>query len=64
VLRSTGASVFVIADDDTARQVSVTPGIGQGDDIEISGEISAGERVVVRGNERLQPGQAVQIMDS
>ncbi|MBT8051170.1 MAG: efflux RND transporter periplasmic adaptor subunit [Gammaproteobacteria bacterium] len=64
VLRSTGASVFVIADDDTARQVSVIPGIGQGDDIEISGEISAGERVVVRGNERLQPGQAVQIMDS
>ena len=64
VLRSQGASVFVIADDNTARQVPVTPGVGQGRDIEVVGEISAGDRVVVRGNERLQPGQDVQIMDS
>lgn len=64
VLRSGGASVFVIADDDTARQVPVVPGVGQGDDIEISGEVFAGDRVVIRGNERLQPGQAVSIMDS
>ena len=63
VLRPGGMSVFVINDDDTARQVQVTAGMGQGDLVEISGEISAGDRVVVRGNERLQPGQAVSIME-
>ena len=62
VLRSQGASVFVINDDGTARQVSVTPGIGQGADIEVVGDLSAGDQVVVRGNERLQPGQDVRIM--
>ena len=63
VLRSQGASVFVINDDDTAQQVPVTPGIGQGDYIEVTGDVSDGDRVVIRGNERLQPGQDVRIMD-
>lgn len=63
VLRSTGQSVFVIDDGNTARQVPVVAGVGQGSDIEISGEIEAGARVVVRGNERLQAGQEVSIMD-
>ena len=63
VLRPGGMSVFVLNDDDTARQVPVTAGMGQGDLVEINGEISAGDRVVVRGNERLQPGQAVSIME-
>jgi RND family efflux transporter MFP subunit len=63
VLRPEGMSVFVIADDNTAQQVQVSAGVGQGDDIEVSGEIASGDRVVVRGNERLQPGQEVSIMD-
>lgn len=63
VLRPEGMSVFVIEDDNTARQVPVTAGVGQGDDIEVSGDVSSGDRVVVRGNERLQPGQEVSIMD-
>jgi hypothetical protein len=42
----------------------VTVGVGQGDDIEVLGEVAPGDRVVIRGNERLQPGQAVDIMDS
>jgi hypothetical protein len=28
------------------------------------GDVSPGDRVVIRGNERLQPGQAVDILDS
>jgi len=63
VLRAEGMSVFVIESDNTARQVPVTAGVGQGDDIEVSGDVSSGDRVVVRGNERLQPGQEVSIMD-
>jgi RND family efflux transporter MFP subunit len=63
VLRPEGMSVFVVDENNTARQVSVTAGVGQGDDIEIVGDLAAGDRVVVRGNERLQPGQEVNIID-
>jgi hypothetical protein len=63
VLRPEGHMVFVVDAENQARQVSVTVGNGQGDDIEVVGEISAGDRVVIRGNERLQPGQAVTVMD-
>jgi RND family efflux transporter MFP subunit len=64
VLRPDGQSVFIIDADNMAQQVPVTVGIGQGDHIEIFGTVSPGDRVVIRGNERLQPGQAVSIMDS
>jgi RND family efflux transporter MFP subunit len=64
VLRPGGQSVFVVDADNEARQVNVEVGVGQGDDIEVLGEIAPGDRVVIRGNERLQPGQAVNIMDS
>lgn len=64
VLRPEGQSVFVVDDENLARQVSVTVGVGSGDDIEILGELEPGDRVVIRGNERLQQGQAVDIMDS
>ena len=63
VLRSEGMSVFVVNEDGTARQVQVTAGIGQGDDIEIIGDVADGDRVVIRGNERLQNGQQVSIME-
>jgi len=63
VLRAEGQSVFVVDANDEARQVQVTVGVGHGDRIEILGAVSAGDRVVIRGNERLQPGQAVSIMD-
>ena len=64
VLRPEGQSVFVVDANNQAQQVRVTVGIGQGDHIEILGAVSPGDRVVIRGNERLQPGQAVDIMDS
>ena len=43
------------------RQTPETPNVLA---IEVLGEVSAGDRVVVRGNERLQAGQDVSIMDS
>jgi RND family efflux transporter MFP subunit len=63
VLRPEGQSVFVVNGDNEVRKVSVTLGVGQGPDIEVAGELAPGDRVVVRGNERLQPGQAVNIID-
>ena len=42
-----------------ARPVPVRLGVAIGSLIQVSGEIRAGQRVVVQGNERLRPGQAV-----
>lgn len=64
VLRGDGTAVFIVDDDNTARRIRVTTGIGEGDMIEVSGPIQAGDRVVVRGNERLRAGQEVTIRES
>lgn len=61
VLRGDGIAVFIIDDDNTARRIRVTTGIGTGDWIEVSGPIQEGDRVVIRGNERLRPGQEVRV---
>jgi hypothetical protein len=63
VLRPEGQSVFIIDSNNQARQVQVSVGVGQGDRIEVLGDVSPGDLVVIRGNERLQPGQAVSVMD-
>ena len=62
VLRPEGISVFVLDQDRKAKQISVTTGIGSGQLIEVSGDLKDGDTVITRGNERLQPGQAVSIM--
>ena len=59
ILRRDGASVFRIGDDDTAQKVEVIPGLGDGAMIAVTGELSPGDRVVVRGGERLSPGAKV-----
>lgn len=64
VLRPEGQSVFVVDANNEAQRIDVTVGVGQGEDIEVLGAVAPGDRVVIRGNERLQPGQAVNIMDS
>ena len=63
VLRPDSKAVFVVDDSDTAQRIEVTTGVGSGDYIEVFGDISAGDRVVTRGNERLQPGQTVRIIE-
>jgi RND family efflux transporter MFP subunit len=62
VLRPGGISVFVIDEENKARRVPVTTGIGSSTNIEVSGEINAGDTVVIRGNERLNTGQTVNIL--
>ena len=63
VLRPDGISVFVVDSEKKAKQVMVTTGIGVGDQIEVSGDLSDGNTVIIRGNERLRPGQSVSIME-
>ncbi len=61
VLRRGGAAVFRVGEDGAAQRVMVKTGAAEGDVIEVQGDIAAGDTVVVRGNERLRPGQKVRI---
>jgi len=54
-----GRQVFVVAGDDTAEPRLVTLGDAIGNRFEVLDGLAPGELVVVRGNERLRPGQAV-----
>lgn len=63
ILRRDGARVFVIDGDDKARPVPVTPGLGSGDLVAVEGALTPGDRVVIRGGERLRPGQSVRILE-
>ena len=61
VLSGNGKVVFVVIDK-TARLVPVETGAAYGPLIEVRGDLKADLKVVVRGNERLRPGQAVKIL--
>lgn len=63
VLRREGASVFRIAEENTVEQVSVLTGLGDGNFIEVIGNLNAGDRVVTRGAERLSAGAEVSFND-
>lgn len=62
ILRDTGVSVFKVAENNIARQLSVKPGASNGDYIAISGAIQSNDRLVIRGAENLSDGQEVQIL--
>lgn len=59
ILRAERVSVFVVGADDIAKQVDVELGAADGDLIETIGAIKAGDRIVIRGGERLRDGQKV-----
>ena len=60
VLRRDGTAVYRIGEDGIAERVPVSTGIAEGALIEVDG-VSPGDRVVIRGGERLRPGQAVTV---
>lgn len=61
VLRANRVSVFVIDDEMIANRIDVELGVAEGDFIEIIGEVEAGDKLVIRGGERLREGQSVTI---
>ncbi|MEE9217514.1 MAG: efflux RND transporter periplasmic adaptor subunit, partial [Acidobacteriota bacterium] len=56
-----GASkfVFLLNGDESVSLVPVKTGAGVGGWVVVEGDVQAGQRVITRGNERLQPGQPV-----
>ena len=61
VLRRGSISLYKVDADNTARRVAVTTGIASGPFIEVSGDLEAGDQIIIRGGERIRPGQAVSI---
>jgi RND family efflux transporter MFP subunit len=61
VIRENTIKVFRILEDNTAEVVFVKTGIANKDLIEVVGEVNAGDKIVIRGNERLRPLQQVNI---
>ncbi|MCP4683327.1 MAG: efflux RND transporter periplasmic adaptor subunit [Desulfobacterales bacterium] len=61
VLSEAGKSVYVV-NSQSAHIVPVKTGYALGPLIEVKGDLKAGQKIVIRGNERLRPGQAVRII--
>ncbi|WP_286829784.1 MULTISPECIES: efflux RND transporter periplasmic adaptor subunit [Kordiimonas] len=61
VLRREGTYVFRVKDDNTAERLMVTTGAATGRVVAVTGGIESGDRVVIRGGERLREGQPVEL---
>lgn len=62
VLRQNGSSIFRISVENKAEKVSITTNIASGELIGVEGNIKTGDKIVIRGGERLRPGQTVKIL--
>jgi RND family efflux transporter MFP subunit len=62
VIRQNRSYVLRVTRANTVEQLDVTPGVGMADAVEVSGALSPGDRLVVRGAERLAAGQAVRVI--
>jgi len=63
VIRQNHSYVLRLTRTDTVEELDVTPGPGIADVIEVHGALAAGDRLVIRGGERLAAGQAVRVVD-
>lgn len=61
ILRQGASYVMRVRADNTAERVAVNLGPGRDNQVQIDGTLRAGDRVIVRGGERLEPGQSVKV---
>ena len=64
VLRRSGTSVYRVNGESKAENIPVQVGIASGDLVEVTGKLNPGDKVVIRGGERLRPGQDVSIISN
>ncbi len=62
VIRQNHSYVLRVTRTNTVEELDVTPGVGTEDRVEVSGPLAPGDRLVVRGGERLAAGQAVRVI--
>jgi RND family efflux transporter MFP subunit len=63
VIRQNHSYVLRVTRTNTVEELDVTPGAGIADLVEVRGPLAAGDRLVIRGGERLASGQAVRVID-
>jgi multidrug efflux pump subunit AcrA (membrane-fusion protein) len=64
VIRQNHSYVLRITRAGTVEELDVVPGAGVDDAVEVKGPLAPGDRLVVRGGERLAAGQAVRVIDA
>lgn len=64
ILRRDGTYVFRVKEDNTAERLTVTTGAATGTMVAVTGGVNSGDRIVVRGGERLREGQPVELRDT
>jgi multidrug efflux pump subunit AcrA (membrane-fusion protein) len=67
ILGGPSPQVYVVADDPRTKQATAVPvsvelGVSEGGSIQVVGNLQAGQKVVVQGNERLMPGAKVRMV--
>jgi RND family efflux transporter MFP subunit len=63
VIRQSGVVIYRINNENHSEVIPVTTGIANTTHIQVIGDINENDNIVVRGNERLRPGQPVQLME-
>jgi RND family efflux transporter MFP subunit len=63
VIRQNHSYVLRVTRSNIVEQLDVTPGDGVADAVEVRGSLAPGDRLVIRGGERLTAGQAVRIIE-
>jgi len=64
VLRGSEVFVLKVTEENTVEKIEVDTGVGLGNMVEVIGNVADGDRIVVRGAERLQPGQSIVVTGS
>ncbi|NNF51218.1 MAG: efflux RND transporter periplasmic adaptor subunit [Gammaproteobacteria bacterium] len=62
VLRRDSTSVYRVTSDNMAERIEVATGVSSGGWVAVSGDLREGDRIIIRGAERLRPGQPVSIL--
>ncbi len=62
VLREENTYLFKLSADNKAERIVVEVGAADGDMVEVTGMLKAGERVIIRGAERIESGQKVRLV--
>ena len=62
VLRRDSTSIYRVTSENTAERIDVETGVSSDGWVAVTGELGEGDKVIIRGAERLRPGQPVSIL--